>query len=126
MKILPDGRYEICLPFKSEAIDLSSNKELTWERHKKMCERTQRNGILDDYKVVRSYKKKVYIYIELEVIEKIEEIGENSYFLPHRPIVKNDSITTKIRPVFDTSARVTGQSSLNKGPNLIEQILDIS
>ncbi|GFT68085.1 integrase catalytic domain-containing protein [Trichonephila clavipes] len=66
---------------------------------------------------------------ELEIIEKIEEKGENSYFLPLRPIVKDDSITTKIRPVFDASARVTGQSSLNdllyKGPKLIEQIPDI-
>ncbi|GFX94384.1 DUF1758 domain-containing protein [Trichonephila clavipes] len=39
------------------------------------------------------------------------------------------NITTKIRPVFDASARATGQSSLNdllyKGPNLIEQIPDI-
>ncbi|GFY05513.1 DUF1758 domain-containing protein [Trichonephila clavipes] len=64
-----------------------------------------------------------------EIIEKIEEKGENSYFLSHRPIVKDDSITTKIRPVFDASARSTGQSSLNdllyKGPNLIEQIPDI-
>ncbi|GFX67812.1 uncharacterized protein TNCV_1565131 [Trichonephila clavipes] len=123
MKILPDGRYKLCLPFKSEAKDLSSNKDLTWNRHKKMCERAQRNGILDDYKVV--FKE----WEKLEIIEKIEEKGENSYFLPHRPIVKDDSITTKIRSVFDASARATGQSSLNdllyKGPNLIEQIPDI-
>ncbi|GFW09917.1 DUF1758 domain-containing protein [Trichonephila clavipes] len=69
--------------------------------HKKMCERAQRNGILDNYKVV--FKE----WEELEIIEKIEEKGEHSYFLPHRPIVKDDSITTKIRPVFDASARAT-------------------
>ncbi|GFT19673.1 integrase catalytic domain-containing protein [Trichonephila clavipes] len=65
----------------------------------------------------------------IEVIEKIEEKGENTYFLPHRPTVKNESITTKIRPVLDASAHATGQSSLNdllyKDPNLIEQIPDI-
>ncbi|GFV06442.1 DUF1758 domain-containing protein [Trichonephila clavipes] len=81
-----------------------------------------RNGT-DDYKVV--FKE----WEELEVIEKIEDKGENSYFLPHRLIVKNDSITTKIRTVFDASARVTGQISLNdllyKGTNLIEQVPDI-
>ncbi|GFU88636.1 integrase catalytic domain-containing protein [Trichonephila clavipes] len=122
MKILPNGRYELYLPFKSEAIDLSSNKDLTWKRHKKMCERAQRNGILDDYKV--EFKE----WEELEIIEKIEEKGENSYFLPHRPIVKDDNITNKIRPLFDASARATGQSSLNdllcKGRNLIQQIPD--
>ncbi|GFV77763.1 uncharacterized protein TNCV_1575111 [Trichonephila clavipes] len=123
MKILPNGRYEICLPFKSEALDLSSNKDLAWKRYEKMCERAQRNGILDDYKVV--FKE----WEKLEIIEKIEEKGDNSYFLPHRPIVKDDSITTKIRPAFDASARATDQSLLNdllyKGPNLIEQIPDI-
>ncbi|GFU12391.1 integrase catalytic domain-containing protein [Trichonephila clavipes] len=126
MKILPGGRYEICLTSKSKAIDLSSNKDLTWKRHKKMCERAQRNETLDDYKVVF----KEWDMIFLEIIEKIEDKGENSYFLPHRPIVKDDNITTKIRPVFDASARVTGQSSLNdllyKGPDLIEQIPDTS
>ncbi|GBM51388.1 hypothetical protein AVEN_168773-1 [Araneus ventricosus] len=35
MKILPDGRYELCLPFKSVVIELPSNQELTWKRHKK-------------------------------------------------------------------------------------------
>ncbi|GFW47307.1 integrase catalytic domain-containing protein [Trichonephila clavipes] len=36
MQILPEGRYELCLPFKSEAIDLSSNKDLTWKWRKKI------------------------------------------------------------------------------------------
>ncbi|GFX11702.1 integrase catalytic domain-containing protein [Trichonephila clavipes] len=74
MKILPDGRYELCLPFKSEAIDFSSNKDLTWKRHIKMCERAQRNGILDDYKVVFKEWEELYIYVE--IIEKVEEKGE--------------------------------------------------
>ncbi|GBM22766.1 hypothetical protein AVEN_238310-1 [Araneus ventricosus] len=123
MKILPDGRYELCLPFKSDVIELPSNKELTWKRHKKMCERAQRNGLLDDYKAVFKEWK------ELKIIEKMDCENETSLFLPHRPVVKTDSITTKIRPVFDASARETGRNSLNdllyKGPNLIEQIPDI-
>ncbi|GBN44278.1 hypothetical protein AVEN_211377-1 [Araneus ventricosus] len=123
MKILPDGRYELCLPFKSDVIELPSNKELTWKRHKKMCERAQRNGLLDDYKAV--FKE----WEELKIIEKIDCENETSHFLPHRPVVKTDSMTTKIRPVFDASARETGKNSLNdllyKGPNLIEQIPDI-
>ncbi|GFU53924.1 integrase catalytic domain-containing protein [Trichonephila clavipes] len=64
-----------------------------------------------------------------EILENIEEKGETCIFLPHRPIVKDDNIPTKIRPVFDASARATGQSSLNdllyKDPNLIEEIPDI-
>ncbi|GFT44610.1 DUF1758 domain-containing protein [Trichonephila clavipes] len=46
-----------------------------------------------------------------------------------RPVIKLDSATTKIRPVFDASAREKGKPSLNdclyKGVNLIELIPDI-
>ncbi|GFU30829.1 integrase catalytic domain-containing protein [Trichonephila clavipes] len=45
------------------------------------------------------------------------------------PVIKLDSATTKIRPVFDASAREKGKPSLNdclyKGVNLIELIPDI-
>ncbi|GBM78847.1 hypothetical protein AVEN_157807-1 [Araneus ventricosus] len=107
MKILPDGRYELYLPFKSDVIELPSNKELTWKRHKKMCERAQRHGLLDDYKAV--FKE----WEELKIIEKIDCENETSHFLPHQPVVKTNSIATKIRPVFDASAHETGKNSVN-------------
>ncbi|GFU79800.1 uncharacterized protein TNCV_4928311 [Trichonephila clavipes] len=50
-----------------EAIDLSSNKDLAWKRHKKMDERAQRNEILDNYKVVFQE------WEEYEIIERIKE-----------------------------------------------------
>ncbi|GBO24486.1 hypothetical protein AVEN_198942-1 [Araneus ventricosus] len=65
-KILPDGRYELCLPFKSCVIELPSNEELAWKRHKKMYERAQRNGLLDNYKAV--FKE----WEELKIIENID------------------------------------------------------
>ena len=50
---------------------------------------------------------------------------DEGHYLPHRPVVKENS-TTKLRPVFDASARGQGRPSLNqcleKGTNLIEII----
>ena len=50
------------------------------------------------------------------------------HYLPYRPVVKEHS-TTKIRPVFDASAFQEGYPSLDhsleKGPNLIEQVPSI-
>ena len=50
---------------------------------------------------------------------------DEGHYLPHRPVV-NESGTTRVRPVFDASARERGQPSLNqwleKGVNLIEII----
>ncbi|GFW83523.1 DUF1758 domain-containing protein [Trichonephila clavipes] len=62
-----------------------------------------------------------------DIIEKVEshqEIDEEHY-LPHRPVFKGNS-TTKVRPVFDGSAKEKNSPSINdcleKGPNLIELI----
>ncbi|GFW42347.1 putative RNA-directed DNA polymerase from transposon X-element [Trichonephila clavipes] len=56
------------------------------------------------------------------------EIETDAYYLPHRTVFKI-SETTKIRPVFDATAREGNNPSLNdcllKSPNLIELIPDI-
>ncbi|GFR09129.1 integrase catalytic domain-containing protein [Trichonephila clavata] len=64
---------------------------------------------------------------EEDIIERIEPFNENDNepFLPQRPVLKDNS-TTKVRPVFDGSARQRNCPSLNdcleKGSNLIELI----
>ncbi|XP_035222808.1 uncharacterized protein LOC118195583, partial [Stegodyphus dumicola] len=93
-----DGRYELCLPFKSDVADLPTNKDLTWKRHKRMCQRAQDKAFLEEYTTIfREWEK-------LNIIEKVTDNIETGHFLPHRPVIK-DSTTTKIRPVFDASAR---------------------
>ncbi|GFT20349.1 uncharacterized protein TNCV_1009461 [Trichonephila clavipes] len=68
---------------------------------------------------------------DLNIIERVPEVELNNecHYLPHRPVVKLDSATTKIRPVFYASTREKGKPSLNdcvyKGVNLIELIPDI-
>jgi len=53
---------------------------------------------------------------------------DEGHYLPHRPVVKGSG-TTRVRTVFDASARERGQPSLNqcleKGMNLIEIILTL-
>ncbi|GFR23382.1 CCHC-type domain-containing protein [Trichonephila clavata] len=50
-------------------------------------------------------------------------------YLPHRAVFKESSLTTKIRPVFDASAKDENSISLNQclatGPNYIEMIPSI-
>ncbi|GFT53184.1 uncharacterized protein TNCV_4232891 [Trichonephila clavipes] len=99
IKILPDGRYEVELPWKYDSLKLPSNKELDWEK--------------------------------LNIIERVPdlELNKECHYLAHRPVIKLDSQTTKIRPVFDASASEKGKPSLNecllKRTNLIELIPDI-
>ena len=73
-------------------------------------------------------------YLEDRIIEEVppEDIGEPGQvcYLAHRPIVPEDRETTKIRPVFDGSARATAESPslndvLHTGPNLLSLIYDV-
>ncbi|XP_043484706.1 uncharacterized protein LOC122512738 [Leptopilina heterotoma] len=44
---------------------------------------------------------------------KIYDSQKPGYFLPHHAVIKEDSITTKTRPVFDSSAKSSTGISLN-------------
>ena len=54
----------------------------------------------------------------------------NFHYLPHRAIIRNYHITTKLRIVFDASAHYTTELCLNDileaGPCLLPYLLDIS
>ncbi|GFW55639.1 DUF1758 domain-containing protein [Trichonephila clavipes] len=77
---------------------------------------------------IEDYKSVFRQWEDLNIIERVpeEELNNECHYLPHRPVIKLDSATTKIRPVFDASAREKGKPSLNdclyKGVNLIELI----
>ena len=51
------------------------------------------------------------------------------FYLPHRPVVKESSSSTKVRPVFDASAEgpkcVSLNDCLEAGPNLIPSLVEI-
>lgn len=62
-----------------------------------------------------------------EVPEDCCEPGE-SHYLPHHPVVNESKNTTKVRIVFDASAKSEGPSlneCLHKGPQLTPLIFDI-
>ncbi|GFU55789.1 DUF1758 domain-containing protein [Trichonephila clavipes] len=113
------------LPWKCNSENLPSNKEITWKRHLRMMNKLRNGKFFEDYKsVFRQWE-------DLNIIERVTEVELNNecHYLPHRPVIKLDSATTKIRPIFDASAREKGKPSLNdclyKGVNLIELIPDI-
>jgi len=58
------------------------------------------------------------------IIEAVPVVHEEGHYLLHKPIVKEASLTTKMRPVFNASTREVRSPSLNdcleEGPNLIE------
>ncbi|GFS74006.1 integrase catalytic domain-containing protein [Trichonephila clavipes] len=85
---------------------------------------------MDEKNSLKEYASIFDEWEALKIIEKVSEteIETDAYYLPHRAVFKI-SETTKIRPVFDATAREGNNLSLNdcllRGPNLIELIPDI-
>ncbi|GFV04788.1 integrase catalytic domain-containing protein [Trichonephila clavipes] len=114
------GRYEVALLWVLDNKLLSSNRKLAENR----LESTKRKLIATGK--FKEYQDVLDLWLSEKIIEEVNDDKENFvHYLPHRPVIIENS-TSKIRPVFDASARTKGSSSLNdcleKGPNLIEVI----
>lgn len=116
-----DRRYEVELPWTEDHPPLPSNWSLSQRRLELTTKNLKKDGYFDDYdKVLREW-------LAEGIIETVPEaeVADFGHYLPHRHVVKRDS-TTKLRPVFDVSAKEKNHPSLNicleKGPNLIDLI----
>ena len=118
-----ENKYEVQLPVKDDIHKLSSNKVGAISRYTSLEKRLTRNPELG-----AKYRAVMQEYKDNEFIEKVEEDiePENCFYLPHHPVIKEDSSTTKIRPVFDASASDENSKCLNDylytGPKLQPQL----
>ncbi|XP_073995652.1 uncharacterized protein [Rhodnius prolixus] len=120
-----EGRYEVSLPWKESHPLLLSNKDLAERRLTGLTKKLVSSGNFDRYKSV------LQEWLELGVIEEVKANPKeiDCHYLPHHMILKETSATTKVRPVFDASAKdkngVSLKECLERGPNMIELIPQI-
>lgn len=115
-----ESRYEVTLPWVVDSSSLPDNKKLA----EKSLLSTKRK--LVSMGKLEAYHDVFEDWLALGIIEKVPEgEPEQVHYLPHRPVVKENS-TTRLRPVFNASSHSVGSPSLNNclstGPNLIEII----
>lgn len=53
------------------------------------------------------------------------ENATGAFYLPHHPVIKNDSLTTKLRVIFYGSAKSTSGSSLLMGGPSVQDLFSI-
>jgi len=85
-----------------------------------------KDGLYDDYAAV------IQQHLDEQILEVVplEELDvENHVFVPHRPVVRNDSLTTKVRVVLNCSMKVGNAPSLNEaaypGVDLVNNLLQL-
>ena len=88
---------------------------------------------IDAKEMVADYGRIFEDYEKAKIIERVleseveKEVGQVHY-LPHRPVVREDKETTKIRAVFDASCGNNGPSlsdCLHSGPSMLSKIYDV-
>ncbi|XP_011687096.1 PREDICTED: uncharacterized protein LOC105449538 [Wasmannia auropunctata] len=103
------GRYTVRLPFRNTEKRLGESRALAFKRLASLERRLNANSTLKN-----EYTRSVEEYLSLGHMSRIDDPGDDGYYMPHHAVIKESSNTTKVRIVFDASARSNTGVSLNE------------
>lgn len=104
-----EGRYIVSLPFNSERKKLGKSRATALKRLISLEKRFSYQPELENL-----YRQVIEEYKQLGHMELIKNDEESGYYLPHHAVFKQSSTTTKLRVVFDGSAKTSTGISLNQ------------
>lgn len=105
-----DGRYIVALPFNSKRDQLSESRSMATKRFFGLERKLQKNPELKvQYDVV------IQEYLNSGHMSKTQDGSGTGggVYPPHHAVIKDSSLTTKVRVVFDGSAKSSSGLSLN-------------
>lgn len=123
------------LPFKflfDPSVQLGASYFMAFKRFQYLKRRFQRDQNFHD-----AYTQTFNEYKTLKQVKLVETINDEfmepasikHFYLPHHAVIKTSSLTTKLRQVFDGSAKSKNGNSLNDilttGPSLQSDIISI-
>ncbi|UYV64954.1 hypothetical protein LAZ67_3002556 [Cordylochernes scorpioides] len=120
------GRYWVKLPFRQHRPLLGESREKALRRflslERKLCKNVklydQYRGFMKEYEHLN--------HMERVPIAEVKRELCRCYYMPHHPVIREQSTTTKMRVVFDASAKSENNVSLNqflhKGPKIQQDV----
>ncbi|UYV67050.1 hypothetical protein LAZ67_4003762, partial [Cordylochernes scorpioides] len=123
------GRYWVKLPFRQHRPLLGESREKALRRflllERKLCKNVklydQYRGFMKEYEHLN--------HMERVPIAEVKRELCRCYYMPHHPVIREQSTTTKMRVVFDPSAKSENNVSLNqflhKGPKIQQDVFFI-
>ncbi|XP_018395616.1 PREDICTED: uncharacterized protein LOC108774101 [Cyphomyrmex costatus] len=120
-----NGRISVGLPFNSENNSLGDSFNNATRRFYSLEKR-----LIADPHLYEAYREFLQDYESLNHMTEVSQADNNGcYYIPHHVVLKSSSLTTKLRVVFDASAKTTTGLSLNDtlltGPVVQNELFDI-
>ena len=123
-------QYEVSTLWKRGEPNFTSNLNYAIKRLKS----TIRNK-LSNTQLMDTYESKLKGWLDSNYTEPSKPAleGEQEFYLPHFPVIREDKTTTKVRPVMDAAARCRGpdgepkclNDALLEGPKLINSLPEV-
>lgn len=101
---LPSGRFVVQLPFREDVSNLKDNRSLAFRRFLLLERRLKNNSLLKQQYV--NFIDEYEALGHLREIDESKDEDENRYYMPHHAVLRPTSSTTKLRVVFDASAKL--------------------
>ena len=120
-----EGWYETGLPWRANHPDLPNNKQGSLQRLSKLEKNLQRKDL------TAAYNEVIENQVKENIVERapVQASGQE-FYIPHKPVVREAASSTKLRVVYDASARASPDSPslnecLNPGPPLLNRLWDV-
>ncbi|XP_074629800.1 uncharacterized protein LOC141887949 [Acropora palmata] len=120
-----EGWYETGLPWKGNHPTLPNNKAGSLKRLENTVRKLENQGLLEQYDAI----------IKEQLVEGIVEPAEEQFvgrefYIPHKPVIRESAESTKLRIVYDASARAYDKAPslndcLHAGPPLQNQLWSV-
>ena len=120
------SRYKVATPWKENRPTLPDNREHALKRLASTEKKLKK-----DMAVCKEYQYTIESYVEKGYLRKVgkdEVIPPEIWHLPHFPVIRMEKSTTKVRIVFDCSAKTDGVSLndiIDPGPKLQRELFDV-
>lgn len=122
----PDGKFIVTIPLKDSPESLGDSKQQALIRFQSLERKFKRNPEFKE-----KYTNFLDEYLNLGHMSENTKTQNDSisYFMPHHGVLREDSLTTKLRTVFDCSAVTSTGKSFNDiqhiGPTVQDDLLSI-
>lgn len=122
----PSGRYIVQLPFNDKINELGDSYTIAL-KHFRSLERSLENNDCMRQQYIEFLRQYEALGHMTDVTNS--ESNHRGCYLPHHAVIKETSVTTKVRVVFDGSAKTNSGMSLNDslmvGPTIQEDIFSL-